>query len=74
MKKGRSVLGNVKVHKQCPTFSSSSSLRKAAKAAARFASHDGQIPLCLQLRVNNCSAPHVSHWIRAKETALPDAA
>jgi hypothetical protein len=38
MKKGRSILGKVKVHKQCPTFSSSSSLRKAAKAAARLAS------------------------------------
>jgi hypothetical protein len=37
MKKGRSIFDNVKVHKQWPTFSSSSSLRKAAKAAARFA-------------------------------------
>jgi len=66
MKKGRSIFGKVKVHKQCPTFSSSSSLRKAAKAAARLASHDGQRPLCLQLSVNNCSAPHVSHLSRAK--------
>ena len=28
----------------------------AAKAAARFASHDAQMPLCLQLRVSNFSA------------------
>src|SRR3990172_10509889 len=56
MKKGRSILGKVKVHKQWPTSPSSSSLRKAANAAARFASHDGQRPLCLQLNVNNFTA------------------
>jgi hypothetical protein len=64
--KGSKHLGKVNVHKQCPTFSRSSSLRKAAKAAALFASHDGQIPLCLQLSVKSFSAPHVSHLILAK--------
>ncbi len=59
--KGRSILGIVKVHKQWPTFSKSSSLSKAAKAAARFASQDGQMPLCLQLSVSSSSTSHVSH-------------
>jgi hypothetical protein len=39
---------------------------KAPNAAARLASQDGQIPLCLQLRVSNLSEPQASHRSLAK--------